>query len=137
MKKFSLCLLIGLIAMVGCKKYEYDSERTLQTKTARLVNEWSPYAYYENGVEKTTYARFDLTVKKNSRKSQMAWIDYGTGPLEVYGVGWEFLNHGNDLRFNYSDGSSKEYSILRLEQDTLWIRTKNSSENLEFHFASR
>lgn len=136
MKKMGLGLFIGLSAMVGCKKYEYDTEQTMQTKKSRLVNEWSPYAYFENGMEKTTYARFDLTVLGG--RSQKANIDYGIGPLYQYnGVDWKFMNHGNELEFNLGDAGIRDYEILRLEKDTLWLRTINSSEQLEYHFASR
>ena len=124
MKKMML-LALPLFILAACNKYEDGPAISLETKKARLCNNWQVSSAYQNGTDKTSdfnaaFAGYLLDIKKDNTYT-LSYSPFSIGTVSEHGA-WEFNGDKTQVVFTNSDGASDTYTILRLKEKELWVK---------------
>ena len=140
-KAFSriLIALSLLIIIGGCRKYEEGPNISLRTKKARIANNWRYESAQVNGTEVSLdpyYAKQKHYFYRDGKYIQTI-IDPVT--LEAKNLQGTWVLYDKDRKItvttkNFSGNidSTNNYSILKLFEKQMWLRTTDNSK--EFHF---
>jgi len=156
MKKVTLIILVGLISLTACKKYDEGPLISLRSKENRLCQKWKLYDAYWNG-EPAEIKNTLIEFSKDGKYHSISNISFATTVEENYN--WQFINKKNDIeifgtRYEYEthyDSTSQEYvvdsvltnfktisQIIKLTQKELWFDQDtviyNEPTKLSFRF---
>lgn len=126
-------LLLLVLIIAGCKKYDEGPAFTLKSKKERLANKWRIERYYMNGEDKTAqldsmYMSFEFTrdgkYQEIMAHHTMSYVDDGK---------WEFIFKQEAVEI-YRSNDTIIWHITKLKEDELWtVYTPSSSFRFEYH----
>lgn len=129
---------IALCLLPSCDKYEDGPGISLRSRKARMANNWKIDRAYDNGDEVTdSYDNYELDLGKSgsARLSESSNFGGVTFTVETSGS-WRFINRDQDLELNFeNDDADNVYTILRLEENSLWVRERG--DDFELHLIPR
>ena len=142
MNKIASILFFAFVIVVGissCRKYEEGPNISLRTKKARITNNWRYESAEVNGMEVSSdpfYAKQKHYFYRDGKYIQTI-IDPVS--LEARNLQGSWLLYDNDKKIAitvkippaYLDSTSN-YSILKLYEKQMWLRTTDNSR--EYHF---
>jgi hypothetical protein len=138
MKKSFLKTIILSLSLIfiasSCKKYEDGPFISIRSKTERIANIWVIGKAFDNGRDVTNnYDQYELDL--NNDQSASLTSNYSSGDVifsfTTNGV-WTFENNKNDLRLDFEDNDAdREYEILRLKENELWLKEKGGARELQ------
>jgi hypothetical protein len=139
----SRIIFIAIVAIVfsfsSCKKYPEGSFFSLRSAKQRVMNNWKPTSYIIQGQEMVNLPQF-VTQKQfyNSDGSYtQSYIDAGTGINQQLTGTWLLTESNKKLVVGINNPNSSQlvssttFSILKLYEKEMWIRSVNDS--LEIH----
>jgi hypothetical protein len=142
MKRFAIACLLGVTLLFGfsaCRKYEEGPNISFRTKKARVTNNWRYESAQVNGVEVSLdpyYAKQKHYFYRDGKYIQTI-IDPVT--LEARNLQGTWTMYDNDRKIsvttkNFSGNidSTNNYSILKLYEKQMWLRSTDNSR--EYHF---
>ena len=133
-KNLFLLAVITALALSGCKKYEDGPSFTLNSAKARMVNDWKLDKVYslDGTIDETSfysvYLNWELNFSKDYSMTEnlLGFTTTGT---------WSFSDDRDTLKVLYSDNTSLNTYILKLESNDLWV--KYSQLDVQLHFVSK
>ena len=118
-------LIFSSLILMSCSKYEENPAISLSSKKARMANTWVVNKATANDQDVTDdYDDFELYLTKSgdaelSAEYTVFTIDFST---DTDGT-WEFANSKENLVLDFEDDNAdREYQILKLTKDELWLR---------------
>lgn len=138
MKRLSVLIVLSLIIISGCKKYEEGPLISLRSKKERLANTWILDKATLNGVE-VSLIRRGFWAEKNpviftkGNECTLIFQTYDTG-YDIIGT-WAWCDSKQSIItttpiFVVDDIEYPSYSdtltILKLKEDELWLLTNES-----------
>ncbi|MBK7763782.1 MAG: hypothetical protein IPI46_10500 [Bacteroidetes bacterium] len=143
MKRLASVLIFGLVVMVSissCRKYEEGPNISLRTKKARVTNNWKYESAQVDGIEVSLnpyYAKQKHYFYRDGKYIQTI-IDPVTLEARNLQGTWVLYDHDKKIaittkNFSGNIDSTTNYSILKLFEKQMWLRTTDNSR--EFHFA--
>lgn len=123
MKKHIIFLLLGLIIITGCKKYEEGPALSLRSKEKRLCQEWN--------LDKFTYNDEAITYQDNQK-----WVFRENGTLTITIIeddssdeieyDWRWANDKEDIEILYSNTNDEKSVMfdLKNEKKEDWVLLK-------------
>lgn len=142
MKRLASVLIFGLIVMVSissCRKYEEGPNISLRTKKARVTNNWKYESAQVDGVEVSLnpyYAKQKHYFYRDGKYIQTIIDPITLEARNLQGT-WVLYDHDKKMaittkNFSGNIDSTTNYSILKLFEKQMWLRTTDNSR--EFHF---
>jgi len=116
MKKVTLIILVGLISLTACKKYEEGPLISLRSKENRLCQKWKLYDAYWNGDPaeiKNTLIEFS----KDGKYHSISNVSFSTTVEENYN--WKFINKKMILKFMEQDMNINQVMIQLIRNMSL------------------
>ncbi|MFP4367499.1 MAG: hypothetical protein ACLFQA_10435 [Bacteroidales bacterium] len=108
-----LMLMVLLIVLSSCQKYEDGPWFSIYSKQERVTGNWYFELVREDGVDKTEeYADQRVNMSKNG---DLYWVQgYYDSPWDTYGPGgtWKFANDKNQIEMHFTLGVTEEYTIV-------------------------
>lgn len=119
---FLIVLLVVVIS--SCGKYEEGPEFTVLTKKQRLVGDWKIEEAMVDGQvqDAEAYSEYTLTFERDGT----AKITYGA---LFYKGTWEFIEDKKKLRTIDLTGQTVEPTIIRLTNKQLWLKDADGDIN--------
>jgi hypothetical protein len=120
-------LLLGLIMVSGCSRYEDGPTFSLTSREARVTNQWTISALFRNDIDETNqYLTYNMLFNE---KGTLNWqIELDGGTFTEIGAKWELtsLDRQIKLTFDEPDPVSGEIRLLymdirRLTNDEMWL----------------
>jgi hypothetical protein len=145
MKKYNL-LILSVLLLFACGKYEEGPNFSLRTKKARLTQEWTVSATYQNGTlvpNGTNTLTFEFNKDASFLFKATSLID---GQVQTTNRGdWEFIDKKEVLRLNFYPANSasatqvvniEEWEILKLtiNEFTVTYIDKSSGDKIRIEF---
>jgi hypothetical protein len=132
-------ILILMLALTGCKKYEGGPFFSLRTKKERLSNSWKIERYSEGGANKT--------YEYNVAFPDQVWRFTEDGGFDIRGNNaglpfiqsgeWIFVNKKKDLLLMpYASRQFMIFKILKLQENALSVSHLDSTVQKEWQFVS-
>lgn len=117
MKKYNL-LILSVLLLFACGKYEEGPNFSLRTKKARLTQEWTVSATYQNGTlvpNGTNTLTFEFNKDASFLFKATSLID---GQVQTTNRGdWEFIDKKEVLRLNfYPANSASATQVVNIEE---------------------
>lgn len=142
MKRLASVLIFGLVVMVSvssCRKYEEGPNISLRTKKARVTNNWKYESAQVDGVEVSLnpyYAKQKHYFYRDGKYIQTIIDPITLEARNLQGT-WVLYDHDKKIaittkNFSGNIDSTTNYSILKLFEKQMWLRTTDNSR--EFHF---
>jgi len=124
---FLSIVFISAITLTGCKKYEDGPAFSLNTKKARITNQWKLTEETINGAQHT------ISSEKIDIKKDKSYVITWSGSSET--GNWEFSSDKESITFTPNGSSSSDtYKILRLKNNELWLQSTSGSYIFEYHY---
>ncbi len=126
-------LLSILVVLPSCSKYEEGPAISLRTKKARVANTWEVEKAYRNNEEVTDdYDEYTLKTTKDGDAELAALYSAGSFSFEYDTQGtWDFADDKESLMLDFEDdGADRNYQILRLTNDEMWLREIGGEDEL-------
>lgn len=143
MKRIASILLFGfaiLVSVSSCRKYEEGPNISLRTKKARITNNWRYESAQVDGVEVSSDPYF--AKQKHYFYRDGKYIQTIIDPItqEARNLQGNWVLYDNDKKIAVTvkippanKDSTNNYSILKLFEKQMWLRTTDNSR--EYHFA--
>ncbi|MFI5202853.1 MAG: hypothetical protein ACHQF2_00030 [Flavobacteriales bacterium] len=134
MKTKILFVVMVVLTIASCNKYEEGPSLSLRSKKARLTGEWKADKFTLNGTDITSAflasAGSDYTMhldKDGAYHIHATFEDGGT---------WEFSDNKEELHMLSSVAGAEEehFDIIKLKNKELWLRHTHDSEVYEYHY---
>lgn len=134
MKKW-IPLFVLVVVLASCSKYEEGPNVSLKTKKERITNKWKLRSAWVNGhyaLDQVYDHIYEITKEGN-----ITLINFDQ---QIHHGSWEFTDEKQNLLlrlyFRETDEviETKEWEILRLKSEELWIRTLHEGIEYEYHF---
>lgn len=125
--------VLATVVLASCNKYEEGPAVSLRTKKARVENTWKIGQALRNGDDVTSdYDEYTLRLTKDGDANLAALYTAGNFSYETETDGtWEFKNSKENIFLNFTDDDfDREYQILKLENDDMWIREIGGEDEL-------
>lgn len=123
---FVATLLIGLLSLNSCSKYEEGPAFTLKTKKARLSREWVADKYIDSDGNETA---------GNADDGVFEFEKDGSGTITSSGFGipleWEFTDSKQNLSFTinfFGSSNTQDWEILKLTSKELWVKDEDGDK---------
>ncbi len=143
MKRIASILLFAfaiLVSVSSCRKYEEGPNISLRTKKARITNNWRYESAQVDGVEVSSDPYF--AKQKHYFYRDGKYIQTIIDPItqEARNLQGNWVLYDNDKKIAVTvkippanKDSTNNYSILKLFEKQMWLRTTDNSR--EYHFA--
>ena len=143
MKRIASILLFAfavLVTVSSCRKYEEGPNISLRTKKARITNNWRYESAQVDGVEVSSDPYF--AKQKHYFYRDGKYIQTIIDPItqEARNLQGNWVLYDNDKKIAVTvkippanKDSTNNYSILKLFEKQMWLRTTDNSR--EYHFA--
>ncbi len=126
-----IALLIGVVTISGCGKYEDGPGFTLLTKKMRVTGEWKQVKELYNEVEMETSVR-TWNILKNS---EIEWKETFNDEEIISTYSWMFSVKKENFLIDRGGETPDEYIILKLTNKEFWVKLESAHEEvLEYHF---
>jgi hypothetical protein len=140
MKKRNILLpmLVILVSITACKKYEEGPAVSLRSKKERVENKWKIAQALDNGKDVTNdYNQYDLDLTSGGAATLTAKYAIGAGTFEYTTEGnWSFVSDKENISFDFDNNDADGvYKILMLKEKEMWLRDVDGSP--ELHFVER
>ncbi|MDQ3047853.1 MAG: hypothetical protein M3R27_09925 [Bacteroidota bacterium] len=135
----SSILLLLIHFLSSCTKYEDGPGFSLLTKKSRLANTWRVESFFLNNNDETYNYRIfitkeELTFSRSGDYSYSESATWSWAKADDKGS-WEFREQKEEVNMISEDGSSKNFRILKLKNDQLWLERRVSPDSLvELHY---
>jgi len=119
---------------VGCGKYDDGPDFSLRSRNERIANTWNVENATKGGSDVTSFfTQYELKMSKDGEATLSANYALGDLTFEFATSGsWELVNKDEDLKLDFENNDADEtYEILRLKEDELWLREKDSDLELQ------
>lgn len=126
-------VIVLLLFLSSCGKYEEGPGFTVRTKTHRVVNSWVIEHWFINGGEVNPLVPFDYTetYEKDGAYSYTSSAASGSGT-------WEFQSDKAEIKRSGVSGQSTEtLVILRLKEKEFWYYYMDGNDKHEFHLKQK
>ena len=137
-------LMAILVANTGCKKYEEGPAFSLRSKKARVVNDWIVVKWLENGEEADlSKLTLEWIFEKDNTGKFIHTIQTVAGTFtSEEDITWDFNDDKTILIVNTVDDNGKvlettEYTILKLYENEMWLKTENNDDTYEYHLETK
>lgn len=118
---------ISAITLTGCKKYEDGPAFSLNTKKARITNQWNLTEKIIDGVQ------YPINNEKIDIKKDNSYVITWGSSSET--GNWEFSSDKESIIFTLNGNSSSDtYKILRLKSNELWLQYTSYSFITVYHY---
>lgn len=122
MKKTAIYLVLILLVLTGCKKYEEGPAISLRSKEARLCQEWKLDKYLVNGEDFNYFEEQNWTFDKNG--TLKVYINYGIYDEEAE-FEWKWTGDKEAIEIYSSTKSTNSFiqlihDLKKIQQDD-WI----------------
>ena len=137
MKISSTRILFALLAgsaLTGCKKYDDGPLFSLRSREERVANDWRIDRAMDGSSDVTSYFNnYELRMTRDHDATLTANYTLFGADFDFSTSGtWDFENHSEDLRLDFSnDDADETWEILRLKETELWLHEKGG--DLELH----
>ena len=129
-----------LATISSCRKYEEGPNISLRTKKARITNNWKYESAQVNGNEVSLdpyYAKQKHYFYRDGKYIQTIIDPVTLEACNLQGT-WSLYDHDRKIsittkNFSGNIDSTNEYSILKLYNKQMWLRTTDNTR--EFHFS--
>jgi hypothetical protein len=123
-----LIVVMMLIGMQSCKKYDDGPAISFVSRTERVSNTWRVDNYKVNGDDFTSLlSGYTETFTKDGDYSYNWGVFSGTGI-------WTFANSDSEIRLTGTENqSSQTLVILKLEEKQFWYYYMDGNDKKEFH----
>jgi len=118
--RVTLVILLAVVSLTACKKYDEGPSISLLSKKARLTGEWEAARCYLNGEQLQLSNKEEMTVDKNGTFTKSYLI--GTNSYNTAG-NWEFSEDKESLLFTFSTSTSETWVIKKLTNKQMFIET--------------
>lgn len=125
----SVGMLIAVVLLAACSKYEEGPNLSLRSKKARVSNVWVVEYAYDLGDQVEVTA--DYTGESWQFTKDGVFTEFENGTPDDAGT-WEFLSDKEQLSIS-KPGDVEIYTITRLKEKEMWII--NNDE--EIHLVSQ
>lgn len=118
-------LLMAILSLSSCTKYEDGPLISLRTKTARLTGKWEVVEEKVNGStqpEDNTPSIYEFDKDLDYKESHT-----GNGVTVISEGKWDFADKKEKIRITYDNDDVEEFTILRLTNNELWVEQKRES----------
>ncbi len=134
-------VLMMVISMFSCKKYEDGPCFSLRSRNERLINTWRIDKVYENGADKTTdyqnaFVNYKLILASNHEYT----LTYRPFNLTNYTETGDWIMSSNETAVSFSvksggtSGSPSQWKLLRLKEKEVWATQKDrNGKEIELH----
>ena len=126
----TFCVLILVLVLNGCSKYEDGPNLSLRTKKGRLVNKWKWEKVFVNGKESM--------VGGQPPSAYDFWVEFKNDNTyeNFHGLDgdWEFDDSKENVILTSDPNFELTFKILKLKNNELWIEYKNGNELYEEHY---
>jgi hypothetical protein len=145
MKKYLLLLIVVVVlSLFACNKYEYGPSVSLRTKTGRISNTWVVEAAYINKVVQPagTYKK-EVVIEKSGAliKTDTLLSSMGTDTIITKEGLWEFDRNVENLLVLFADNSGVQeaqiWRILKLTSDEFWYEERDNYDLIEIHLKEK
>lgn len=133
-KAFGIIALMTVFVLSSCKKYEEGPLISFKSKKERVANTWKVEKAFHNDENATDqYDQYTLELKKDGFARLVASYNWGDFSFDYKTEGtWEFSGDQEKLEFDFEDDSADRiYHILKLKEESLWLREKG--DDIELH----
>jgi hypothetical protein len=133
LKMLKLSNFIGVIIMIvtiyGCKKYEDGPGLSFHSKKARVANTWKIDKYYVNGVDQTasyysTRQNYRQIFDLNGEYAE-TYTNFGTTGI------WNFIDNKNEINLTVGN-SVKVLVIEKLKSKEFWYYIMVGTDKIEY-----
>lgn len=135
MKKHIIYLLLGILVITGCKKYEEGPALSLRSKEKRLCQEWK--------LDKFTFNDEAITYQDNQK-----WVFRENGTLTITIIeddssndikfNWRWVNNKEDIEIHESISEKAEDWVLlkiqKLKFDQIILERHSEGDIIRFEF---
>lgn len=130
-------LMLAVVLLSACNKYEDGPKFSLMTKKARLCGEWVIEEYTIDGADHTSdfkamMGAFVLEIEKDGKyRTEGNFPDSGT---------WDLGEDKDDIFLDSNEEGSDEvsYRITRLKNKELWIKHSDSDGTVHmYHYEAK
>jgi hypothetical protein len=141
--KLMALMMLVVILLPSCKKYEEGPTISFRSKTARIVNIWKVEKVYINAIDVTSnyalaHKDFALEFKDDGALVQ-TYTDANSNPIAVAGT-WALGSKNETLDLTYL-GITLSHTILKLKNDELWLKivftTGGVTTTNEYHYITK
>ncbi len=137
MKNFKLLFAVGFLAVTlalgACKKYEEGPAVSLRTKKARVTGSWVVAKFIKNGenipdLKTAGYVDFIMSFYRDKTGK----FTYGKF---VDNFEWDFTDKKNAIKIRAIRKKKwTEYTILKLQNNEMWLRFEKEGQTRELHY---
>lgn len=137
MKKVMLLAVVGLggfmLTATGCKKYEDGPTISFVSRENRISNTWKFESATKDGFDVmndplVVYPGSRLDINKNGSFTWYSNIANVTGA-------WAFQSNDEEVRLSFPAPLGEQvWTILRLKEDSFWVKYIENGSTYEFHF---
>ncbi|MEO0896393.1 MAG: hypothetical protein AAFY71_08355 [Bacteroidota bacterium] len=122
-----LALLMILPWMSSCRKYPDGPTFSLQSREARVVNDWKATSISRNTINETS--QFSTFRMKFDDSKNLLWeMQKAGGALETYNATWELFRVDQEIKITMLDPDpvsgdilSYNFDIRKLESSEIWL----------------
>jgi hypothetical protein len=143
-KYFSLFVLVIIIlTIIACNKYEYGPSVSLRSKKSRISKNWIVEKALVNGVEQSSLPRYEFLIKKSGTVEMYDTLINSLGADSlVFKTGlWEFDRNAENLILlfanNFGVQEARILRILKLTNDEFWYEERDSLDLVKIHLAEK
>lgn len=137
MKKAMLLAVVGvgglMLTTTGCKKYEDGPTISFVSRENRISNTWKFETASKDGED---VMNNPLIVYPNSRIdiNKNGSFTWSSSIVTVTGA-WAFQSNDEEVKLSFPAPLGEQvWTILRLKEDSFWIKYIDSGSTYEFHF---
>ncbi|MFH0894042.1 MAG: hypothetical protein V2A54_06370 [Bacteroidota bacterium] len=135
MKKTTLFLLIvfaGSLFLTSCKKYDNGPDFSFIPAKNRVENTWKIDSWYVNGASQSTsfFSNSTYIYTKEGVYTEK-WTSGGLS-LQTDGT-WKFSSDKEKISITINN-ATKEYTILKLYNDSFWLSISENNQTTEIHY---
>lgn len=134
MKKTAIYLVLILLALTGCKKYEEGPAISLRSKEARLCQEWKTDNYLQNGESYIFFVEQYWNINKDGTMEMTTIYDENDEATDTYS--WRWVDNKESIEIQFSvEKKNHAFYPLKSTKTNEWIKLnikKLKNENLVF-----
>jgi hypothetical protein len=131
-----LYVSVAFVLLVACSKGDEGSDFGFRSKKKQISNNWQvTEAIHLSGDSLRPFGDMYANYQLNICEDEQYSLSFRPGGLGSYAEAgrWKFTQNKTFIEFSSSNGEVYETEILKLGNNTLWIKYKNSGNEWELH----
>lgn len=133
-----LTLILTLVTLVSCKKYEDGPILSFRSKKERIANSWRAETTTRDGNTLAKDAKVEQAYFNKDGEAIVVMNGILNVPLSLEGT-WEFDESKESINLDLISGSEiyqDSWKITRLKENSLWVNVEDSTGLFKIQFHS-